>query len=232
MIFSWHITFILIIIRLITEKEKAMAEELQDELRKKLASAGVKFIDAETVYLSEDTEIAAGVVIEPFVIIGEKVKIGSGSVIKGFSHIEETVIGENSIIGPFARLRGGSVIGDNAGVGNFVEIARSTIGNKTAAWHLTYIADAEFGKNVEIGGGLVTCNFDGYHKHKTKVGDDSFVGSNVTLIAPVAVGKGAMVAAGTTASGDIDADELAVGRPKLVHKAGGAERYRRKKAGQ
>ena len=97
---------------------------------------------------------------------------------------------------------------------------------------MTYIADAEFGKNVEIGGGLVTCNFDGYHKHKTKVGDDSFVGSNVTLIAPVAVGKGAMVAAGTTASGDIAADELAIGRPELVHKAGGAERYRRKKAGQ
>lgn len=201
----------------------------QKEFRDNWAKKGVVFVDADTVYLQDDTEIGFGTSIEPFVVIGKSVKIGENCTIKAFSHIEAAVIENGCIIGPFARIRTNSVIKENGGIGNFVEVARSTVGKKTAAWHFNYIADAEIGDNVEIGGGMVTCNFDGFNKHKTIIEDDSFVGSNVTLVAPVRVGKEALVAAGSVVSGDIEKDALVIARALRVDKPNGASAYKRKK---
>ena len=201
----------------------------QQELREKFAKSGVEFVDIDTVYFREDTKIAAGTLVEPFVVFGPKVKIGKGCTIKAFSHLEDVVVEENCIIGPFARIRGGSHIANNAGVGNFVEVVRSTIGSKTAAWHLNYIADAEIEKNVEIGGGLVISNYDGFNKHKTKIAKNSFIGANTTLISPTNVGEGAMVAAGSVVSGDIEEDALVIERSPLIKKPHGASRYMQRK---
>lgn len=201
----------------------------QKELRAAMIAKGVNFVDADTVYLQEDTEIGSGTSVEPFVVIGKGVKIGSNCTIKAFSHIEAATIENGCIIGPFARIRTNSVIKENGGIGNFVEVARSTIGSKTAAWHFNYIADAEIGNNVEIGGGMVTCNFDGFNKHKTIIEDDSFVGSNVTLVAPVKVGKDAIVAAGSVVSGDIEEDSLVISRAERSDKPHGASRYKSRK---
>lgn len=201
----------------------------QQQLRQKLAATGVNFIDSATVYLCEDTEIAAGAIIEPFVVFGEKVKIAAGCRIKSFSYIENAEIGEDAVIGPFARIRGSSRIGRNAGIGNFVEVARSHIGEGSTAWHLAFIGDAELGKNVEAGAGMITCNFDGFDKHRTIIGDEAFVGSGTVLVAPAMVGKRAMIAAGTTLDEEAASDELAIGRPPLQHKPDGAARYRRRK---
>ena len=201
----------------------------QQELREKFAKSDIDFVDIETVYFREDTEIAAGTLVEPFVVFGEKVKIGKDCTIKAFSHLEDVIVEDNCIIGPFARIRGGSHIACNAGVGNFVEVVRSTIGSKTAAWHLNYIADAEIEENVELGGGLVISNYDGFNKHKTKIAKNSFVGANTTLISPTNVGEGAMVAAGSVVSGDIEDDALVIERSPLVKKPHGASRYMQRK---
>ncbi len=201
----------------------------QKILRQRLREQGVEFIDENQVYLREDTEIGKGTIVEPFVVFGAKVKIASGCMIKAFSHLEDVEIGENCVIGPFARLRGGSRIEDGTGIGNFVEVARSQIGRKTTAWHLSFIGDSETGENVEIGGGVITCNFDGVKKNKTSLKDGSFIGSNVTLVAPVEIGTNAMVGAGSVIDTDVAADELALSRAELKHKRGGAVRYRQKK---
>lgn len=196
----------------------------QEELRQRLIEQGVKFIDANQVYLREDTEIGVGTLIEPFVVFGVKVKIGTRCVIKAFSHIEDCEIG-----GPFARLRGGSKIGNGVGIGNFVEVARSYIADRSAVWHLSFIGDTEIGKEVDIGAGTVTCNFDGFNKHKTKIEDAAFIGSNTTLIAPSHIGGNALVAAGSVINGKIEPDELVIVRAGVEHKSGGAERYRKRK---
>lgn len=201
----------------------------QEELRQRLIEQGVKFIDATQVYLREDTEIGAGTLIEPFVVFGAKVKIGTGCVIKAFSHLEDCVVGKDGVVGPFARLRGGSIIGNGVGIGNFVEVARSYIADRSAVWHLSFIGDTEIGKEVDIGAGTVTCNFDGFNKHKTKIEDAAFIGSNTTLIAPSHIGGNALVAAGSVINGKIEPDELVIVRAGIEHKSGGAERYRKRK---
>ena len=201
----------------------------QKILRQRLREQGVEFIDENQVYLREDTEIGKGTIVEPFVVFGAKVKIASGCMIKAFSHLEDVEIGENCVIWTFARLRGGSRIEDGTGIGNFVEVARSQIGRKTTAWHLSFIGDSETGENVEIGGGVITCNFDGVKKNKTSLKDGSFIGSNVTLVAPVEIGTNAMVGAGSVIDTDVAAGELALSRAELKHKRGGAVRYRQKK---
>ncbi len=189
---------------------------------------GVCFVDSSTVYLKEDTQIASGVVVEPFVVFGSKVTIEEGCVVKAFSHIEDAVVEKNCIIGPFARIRGSSVIKENGGIGNFVEVARSVVGKNSPAWHLSFIGDSEIGENVEIGGGLVTCNYDGLNKNKTKIEDNCFVGSNVTLIAPVKLGEDSLIAAGSVISGEVEKDALAISRSPLILKANGSSKYKQK----
>ena len=203
--------------------------ENQKELRKKHQNNGVQFIDADTVYLREDTEISAGVLIEPFVVFGEGVKISEGCVVKSFSYLEKVTLKKNAQIGPFARTRGECVIGEETRVGNFVEIVRSTLGNKVSVDHLSYIGDSTFGNNVEVGAGLITCNYNGFEKNKCTVADGAFIGSRSTLIAPVNVSENAMIGAGTVLTGDVEANEFVLTRPELIHKPDGAKRYRQKK---
>ncbi|MDR1025840.1 MAG: hypothetical protein LBL47_00430 [Lactobacillus sp.] len=201
----------------------------QKVLREKLIAKGVNFIDANTVYLREDTDIAEGVLVEPFVVFGDKVKIGKGCTIKAFSHIEQSIIGENCLIGPFARIRSNTIIGDNSGIGNFVEVARSTIGKNSPAWHLSFIGDSEIGDNVGIGAGMVTCNFDGVNKNKTAIEDNVFVGSQVTLVAPARLAEDSLVAAGSVVSQGVEKGALAISRAPLIQKPDGAAKYFSKK---
>ncbi|MDD4556107.1 MAG: DapH/DapD/GlmU-related protein [Alphaproteobacteria bacterium] len=204
--------------------------ENQEALRKKHLENGVKFVDANTVYLRSDTEIASGVLIEPFVVFGEGVKLSKGCVVKSFSYIEKATLAENVQIGPFARTRGECSLGENTRVGNFVEIVRSTLGSKVSVDHLSYIGDSTFGNEVEVGAGLITCNYNGFEKNKCEVGDGAFIGSRSTLIAPVKVSENAMIGAGTVLTEDVEPEEFVIARPQLVRKKEGATRYRQKKA--
>ena len=189
------------------------AEEImQNRLRKKFIKQGVKFIDANTVYLSSDTKIGKNVIIEPFVVIGKKVKIGNSVVIKSFSHLENTIIKNKVEIGPYARLRPGSVLEDNSKVGNFVEIKKTKIGKGSKVNHLSYIGDAFLGQKVNIGAGTITCNYDGKNKYKTTIKDSAFIGSNSSLIAPVTIGKNSLVGAGSSISKNVKDNSLALTR--------------------
>ena len=190
------------------EAEKIM----QDRLRKKFIKQGVKFVDANTVYLSSDTQIGKNVKIEPFVVIGKKVRIGNNVVIKSFSHLEETMIKNKVEIGPYARLRPGSILEENSKIGNFVEIKKSKIGKGSKVNHLSYIGDALLGNKVNIGAGTITCNYDGKNKFKTVIEDSAFIGSNSSLIAPVKIGKNSLVGAGSSISKNVKGNSLALTR--------------------
>ena len=190
------------------EAEKIM----QDRLRKKFIKQGVKFVDASTVYLSSDTKIGKNVKIEPFVVIGKKVKIGNNVIVKSFSHLEETNVKNKVEIGPYARLRPGSILEDNSKIGNFVEIKKSKIGKGSKINHLSYIGDALLGNKVNIGAGTITCNYDGKNKFKTVIEDSAFIGSNSSLIAPVKIGKNSLVGAGSSISKDVKENSLALTR--------------------
>ena len=190
------------------EAEKIM----QDRLRKKFIKQGVKFVDANTVYLSSDTQIGKNVKIEPFVVIGRKVRIGNNVVIKSFSHLEETMIKNKVEIGPYARLRPGSILEENSKIGNFVEIKKSKIGKGSKVNHLSYIGDALLGNKVNIGAGTITCNYDGKNKFKTVIEDSAFIGSNSSLIAPVKIGKNSLVGAGSSISKNVKGNSLALTR--------------------
>ncbi|MEO5808282.1 bifunctional UDP-N-acetylglucosamine diphosphorylase/glucosamine-1-phosphate N-acetyltransferase GlmU [Devosia sp.] len=199
----------------------AHAEGLfQDVQRDAFMKAGVTLKDPKTVYFSYDTEIARDVVIEPSVFFGPGVKIEEGAVIHAFSHIEGATIGRNASVGPFARLRPEARLAEGAKVGNFVEIKKADIGKGAKVSHLTYIGDATVGDEVNIGAGVITVNYDGYNKHRTIIGDNAFIGSNSALVAPVTVGAGALVAAGSVITGDVEADALAVGRSRQTNKPG------------
>ena len=173
------------------------SQKIQKKLRIKFIKQGVKMIDAETVYLSKDTKIGKNVIIEPFVVIGSKVKIGSNVKINSFSHLEECIISSNVSIGPYARLRPGSFLEKGSRVGNFVEIKKSRIGKDSKVNHLSYIGDTQIGKKVNIGAGTITCNYDGIKKHKTKIKDKVFIGSNSSLVAPLTLNQGSIVGAGS-----------------------------------
>jgi bifunctional UDP-N-acetylglucosamine pyrophosphorylase/glucosamine-1-phosphate N-acetyltransferase len=195
------------------KKELAEAEKiLQANLRNRFLKKGVSMKDPDTVYLSADTKIGKDVTIYPHVFIGDKVVIASGTRIYSFSHLENCKIGKNSSIGPYARLRPGADISDGAKVGNFVEIKNSTVGKDSKVNHLTYIGDAEIGKNVNVGAGTITCNYDGKKKHKTVIEDDAFIGSNSSIIAPVKIGKKSYIGSGSAISKDVKANSLAVER--------------------
>lgn len=192
---------------------QAKAEGLmQARLRDKFLEAGVGMQDPDSVFLSFDTEIAADVVLEPHVKINPGVRIGQGTVIKAFTHLEGVSIGRDAQIGPYARLRPGTTVGDEAKIGNFVETKKAEIGKGAKVSHLSYIGDAILGSEVNIGAGTITCNYDGFNKHLTKIGDGAFVGSNSSLIAPVTIGKGAYLGSSSAVSNDVPDDALVVTR--------------------
>ena len=201
------------------------SQKIQKKLRIKFIKQGVNMIDAETVYLSKDTKIGKNVIIEPFVVIGSKVKIGSNVKINSFSHLEECIISSNVSIGPYARLRPGSFLDKGSRVGNFVEIKKSKIGKDSKVNHLSYIGDTQIGKKVNIGAGTITCNYDGIKKHKTKIKDKVFIGSNSSLVAPLTLNQGSTVGAGSVITKNVKKNSLALTRTSQTE----VNNYKRKK---
>ena len=188
------------------------SQKQQDTLRKKFLKSGVKMSGPETIFFSNDTKIGKRVIIEPYVVIGSKVKIGNNVVIKSFSHLENCKI-ENSVeIGPYARIRPGTTLKKGSKVGNFVEIKKSTLGQKSKANHLSYIGDSAIGKSVNVGAGTITCNYDGIKKNKTIIKDNTFIGSNSALVAPVTIGKNSVVGAGSVITKNVKNKTLALTR--------------------
>ncbi|HNR75663.1 MAG TPA: bifunctional UDP-N-acetylglucosamine diphosphorylase/glucosamine-1-phosphate N-acetyltransferase GlmU [Parvularculaceae bacterium] len=213
--------------------ELAIAEEIfQDRRRFAALEAGVTLIDPSTTYFSFDTEVAADVVIEPNVFFGRGVKVGAGARIRAFSHLEGADIGESASVGPFARLRPGARLGAEAKVGNFVEVKNADIGEDAKVSHLTYIGDASVGAGANIGAGTITCNYDGYSKHRTEIGEGAFIGSNSALVAPVKIGKGAYVGSGSVITKDVEDDALAVARGRQSAIKGWAAKFRSLHAGR
>ena len=193
----------------------AMAEkEIQNILRSKAMKNGVTLVATETVFFSNDTKIGKDVYISPNVVFGPGVKIGEGVRIEAFCHLEGVTIKKNSSIGPFARLRPGTILEESTKVGNFVEIKNSKIKKGSKINHLSYVGDSNIGVNVNIGAGVITCNYDGINKHKTTIGNDSFIGSNVSLVAPLKLGSNTLVGAGSVITKDVPNDMLAVERNK------------------
>ena len=187
---------------------------LQNKIRNKFIKQGVKMIAPETVFFSKDTTVGKNVTIEPYVVFGSKVKIKNNVKILAFSHLEGVSVDNNVSIGPYARLRPGTVLEEGSKVGNFVEIKKSRLKKNSKANHLTYIGDATIGKKSNIGAGTITCNYDGNKKHKTKLDENVFIGSNSSLVAPVKVGKKSYVAAGSVITSDVPPNSLAFGRSK------------------
>ncbi len=214
---------------------KAPREKL-DRLRKRALGQGVTMLDPESVWLSDDTDFGEGVTIEPMVFIGPGVVIGDNTVIRAFSHLEGAKVGSNCNVGPFARLRPGAVMEEGSFVGNFVEMKKATLGPGAKASHLSYIGDASVGANANIGAGTITCNYDGYFKYQTVIGERAFIGSNSALVAPVNIGADSIVAAGSTVSRDVGDGELRMVRAEQLVKQGWADRFhdtmKRKKAAQ
>jgi len=210
-----------------TKKQLAEAEAVvQQRLRQAALDAGVTLIAPETVYLCADTKFGRDVVVEPFVVFGEKVTIEDGAVIHSFSHIAGAHIGKGVSVGPFARLRPGTRLGEGARIGNFVEVKETVVEAGAKANHLTYLGDASVGANANIGAGTITCNYDGAAKHRTEIGRDAFIGSNAALVAPVKIGEGAYVGSGSVITQDVPADALALGRSRQVTKKDWAKRLR------
>jgi bifunctional UDP-N-acetylglucosamine pyrophosphorylase / glucosamine-1-phosphate N-acetyltransferase len=204
--------------------------EFQRRLRHKVMLQGATLLAPETVYFSADTKIGKDVVIEPNVFFGTGVSIGDNVEILASSHFEGATVANGARIGPFARLRPGAEIGENAHVGNYVEIKKAKLGKGAKANHLTYIGDAIVGAGSNIGAGTITCNYDGYEKHLTDIGENVFVGSNTALVAPLKIGAGANIAAGSVITSDVPADALAMTRTPATIKEGWAKRYRSMKA--
>lgn len=198
----------------------------QRRRRAELMAAGVTMQAPETVFLCADTSIAADVAIEPFVVFGPGVTIASGTRIRAHSHIEGAEIGANCEIGPFARLRPGTRLADGVKIGNFVETKNAELGAGAKANHLSYLGDARIGAGANIGAGTITCNYDGFFKYRTTIGAGAFIGSNSALVAPVTIGDGAIVAAGSTVTRDVAGDALALVRPEQTEKPGWAARFR------
>ena len=204
----------------------AVEAEWQRRRRERAMADGVGLVAPETVWFSHDTKIGRDSTIEPNVIFGPGVTIGEGVRIRGFSHIEGATIAAGAEIGPYARLRPGAEIGEKARIGNFVEVKKSRLGKGAKANHLSYIGDAEVGAGANIGAGTITCNYDGYFKYGTSIGEDAFIGSNSALVAPVSIGAGAIVGAGSVVTKDVEADALALGRGDQQVKPGWARRFR------
>ena len=198
---------------------------LQDNLRRKFTKQGVKMTSPETVFFSKDTKIGKNVSIEPYVVIGKKVKINNNVTIHSFSYLENTKVENNVSIGPYARLRPGSILKTGSRVGNFVEVKKSTIGKGSKVNHLSYIGDTSIGKNANIGAGTITCNYDGVKKSKTKIKDEVFIGSNTSLVAPVTINEKSIVGAGSVITKSVKKKSLALTRSNQVE----IKNYKRKK---
>lgn len=208
--------------------ELAVAEQIfQDRMRHSVMEAGATLLDPQTVYFSHDTEIGKDVLIGQHVVFGPGVSIADNVEIKTFSHLEGATVAASAVIGPFARLRPGTEIGTNAKVGNFVEIKKADIADGAKVNHLSYIGDASVGAKTNIGAGTITCNYDGYGKHKTTIGANAFIGSNSALVAPVTIGDGAYVGSGSVITKNVDADDLAVARGRQAAIKGWAARFRK-----
>jgi bifunctional UDP-N-acetylglucosamine pyrophosphorylase / glucosamine-1-phosphate N-acetyltransferase len=215
-----------------TKAQLAEAESvMQAKLRKAALDAGVTLIAPETVYLAADTKFGRDVIIEPFVVIGPGVSIDDGAVIHSFSHIVQAQIGKKASVGPYARIRPGTSLGEGARIGNFVETKAAILEAGVKVNHLSYIGDAHVGANSNIGAGTITCNYDGFSKHKTTIGAGAFVGTNSSLVAPVKIGSGAYIGSGSVITKDVPDDAMAVGRSPQTNREGGATRYRELKTG-
>tara|TARA_Y100000591_G_scaffold257721_1_gene229846 strand:+ start:203 stop:814 length:612 start_codon:yes stop_codon:yes gene_type:complete len=197
----------------------------QKKLRNKFIKSGVKMIDPETIFFSNDTKIGKNVLIEPYVVIGAKVKIGNNVIIKSFSHLESCTIEKKVEIGPYARIRPETILKEGSKVGNFVEIKKSIVGKKSKISHLSYVGDTHVGKFVNIGAGTITCNYDGINKNKTKIKDKVFIGSNSSLVAPVTLNKNSIIGAGSVITKDVKVKSLALTRTPQVE----IKNYKRKK---
>ena len=200
----------------------------QRRRREQALQDGATLIDPESVWFAADTKLGRDVTVEPHVVFGPGVEIADGATIKAFSHIEGATISTKAVIGPFARLRPGAKIGEKAKVGNFVEVKKAVLGPGAKVNHLSYIGDADIGADANIGAGTITCNYDGFGKYNTVIGEGAFIGSNSALVAPVTVGDGAIVGAGSVITKDVDADSLAVERSEQKGIAGWAKRFREK----
>ncbi len=209
----------------ISKKKKALIEKYsQEKLRNKAMKMGVTLKSPETVFLSNDTKFGKNVIINPYVVIGKKTKIGNNVEILPFTHIENATLETNVNVGPFSRIRPGSFLSKGSRIGNFVEIKKSKVGKNSKINHLSYVGDATIGKNVNIGAGTITCNYDGKKKNKTKILDGAFVGSNTSLIAPIKIGRKAVVGAGSALSKNVGDKSLSITRANQVE----IKNYKRK----
>jgi len=201
------------------------SQNIQNKLRNKFKSSGVKMIGPETIFFSKDTKIGKNVTIDPYVVIASKVKIGNNVRINSFSHLENCKIENNVKIGPYARIRPGTILQAGSRVGNFVEIKKSNVGKKSKINHLSYIGDSTLGNSVNIGAGTITCNYDGFNKNKTKIKNNVFIGSNSSLVAPVTVSENSIVGAGSVITKNVKKNSLALTRSSQIE----VKNYKRKK---
>ena len=200
-------------------------QKIQNKLRNKFIKIGVKMIAPETIFFSEDTKIGKNVVIDPYVVIGSKVNIGNNVKIFSFSHLESSKIENDVNIGPYTRLRPGTILQKGSSVGNFVEVKKSKIGKNSKVNHLSYIGDATMGNSVNIGAGTITCNYDGVKKNKTKIRNNVFIGSNSSLVAPITINENSIVGAGSVITKNVRTKSLALTRSSQVE----IKNYKRKK---
>ncbi len=200
-------------------------ELIQKKLRDKFLKQGVKMISPETIFFSKDTKIGKNVLIEPYVVFAGKVILKNNIIIKSFSHLEDVKVENNVSIGPYSRLRPGSVLETGSRVGNFVEVKKSKIGRNSKVSHLSYVGDSNLGNNVNIGAGTITCNYDGIKKNKTKIKNNVFIGSNTSLVAPVTVNENSVVGAGSVITRNVKKKSLAITRSEQIE----IKNYKRKK---
>ena len=211
------------------QAELAQAEALfQSVQRESFLAAGVTMSAPETVHFAWDTQVGAGTVIEPFVVFGPGARVAEGARIRSFSHVEGAVVGTGAEVGPYARLRPGANLGEGVRIGNFVEVKNVTMAAGAKANHLSYLGDGAVGEGANIGAGTIFCNYDGFNKARTEIGDGAFVGSNSALVAPVTIGAGAIVGSGSVIVEDVPADAMALGRGRQVNKPGAGAAFRNK----
>ena len=201
------------------------SQKIQIKLRNKFTKSGVKMIGPETIFFSEDTKIGKNVVINPYVVFGKKVKIGNNVIINSFSHLEDCKVENKVDIGPYARIRPGTILKDGSKIGNFVEVKKSIVGKKSKINHLSYVGDTQIGKDVNIGAGTITCNYDGVKKSKTKIKNNVFIGSNSSLVAPVTINENSIVGAGSVITKNIKKKSLALTRTNQIE----IKNYKREK---
>ena len=198
---------------------------LQVNLRKKFIKQGVKMTSPETVFFSKDTKIGKNVTIDPYVVIKDKVKIQNNVKIFSFSHLESVKIENNVSVGPYARLRPGTILKSGSKIGNFVEVKKSKVGKRSKVSHLSYIGDTNLGKNINVGAGTITCNYDGFKKNKTKIKDNVFIGSNSSLVAPLTINENSIIGAGSVITKSVKKKSLALTRSSQIE----IKNYKRKK---